>query len=137
MIVADASWFIALRDPDDTHHRTAVIVNDAFVDEIIVLHPVTFAECLVGPARLGLLDAAATAARAAFEIVGLDDEAPLRWARLRATTTMRLPDVIVLDTAIVHAAHAILTFDQRLATEAQARSIASPATDDRRWTAAL
>jgi predicted nucleic acid-binding protein len=130
VIVADASWFIALRDPDDAHHRTAVVVNDTFIDEIIVLHPVTLAECLVGPARLGRLDAAASGARAAFEIVDVDDDAPLRWARLRAATTLRLPDVIVLDTAIFHAATAILTFDQQLAAEATGRSIASPATDD-------
>jgi predicted nucleic acid-binding protein len=130
MIVADASWFIALRDPDDPHHRSAVRVNDASIDEIIVLHPVTFAECLVGPARLDRLDDAARAARAAFQIADIDADAPLRWAKLRATTTLRLPDVIVLDTALVHAASAILTFDRQLAAEATGRSIASPATHD-------
>ena len=130
MIVADASWIIALRDPDDPHHRMAVTLNNATVDEAIVLHPVTFAECLVGPAKLDRLDIAATAIRAAFEIVEVDADAPLRWAGLRAATSLRLPDVIVLDTALVHGATAILTFDRELAAAATTRSIASPATGD-------
>ena len=127
MIVADASWVIALRDPEDPHHRSAVALNEATVDEIIVLHPVTLAECLLGPARLSRLDTAASDARAAFEIVEIDVDAPLRWAGLRATTGLRLPDAIVLDTAIVHGASMILTFDQQLAAEARVRSIESPA----------
>lgn len=127
MIVADASWIIALRDPRDPHHRYAVRLNEATADEVVILHPVTFAECLVGPAKLDRLDAAASAARAAFEVVGLDADAPLRWARLRATTNLRLPDVIALDTAVVHGARMILTFDSQLAAEAESRSITAPA----------
>jgi predicted nucleic acid-binding protein len=130
VIVADASWIIALRDPDDPHHRMAVTINDATVDEVIVLHPVTFAECLVGPARLDRLDTAATAMRAAFEIAEVDADAPLRWARLRAATSLRLPDAIVLDTALVHGATAILTFGRDLAGTATIPSIGSPATSD-------
>ena len=130
MIVADASWIIALRDPGDPHHVLAAALNDAAVDEVIVLHPVTFAECLVGPAKLGGLDSAADAARAAFEIADVDASAPLRWANLRVATGLRLPDAIVLDTAIVHGASMILTFDQQLAAEARSRSIESPAPGD-------
>ncbi len=128
MIVADASWIIALRDPDDPHHRTAVALNDATADDVILLHPVTFAECLVGPADLDQLDVAATAARGAFEIVEVDADAPLRWARLRSATRLRLPDAIVLDLAIVRGAATILTFDRELAAAATSRSIAAPAT---------
>lgn len=95
-------------------------------DEIVVLHPLTFAECLVGAARLGQLDSAADALRAAFQIVDVDVGAPIRWAELRASTSLRLPDAIVLDTAIVHAARMILTFDQQLAAEASTRAISSP-----------
>lgn len=127
MIVADASWIIALRDPNDPHHATAIALNDATVDEVIALHPLTFAECLVGAARLGELHPAAHAIRAAFEIVDIDDDAPIRWANLRASTRLRLPDAIVLDVAIVHAASMILTFDRQLAAEARTRAISSPA----------
>jgi predicted nucleic acid-binding protein len=39
---------------------------------------------------------------------------------------LRLPDAIVLDTAIVHASRMILTFDRQLAEEARTREIDSP-----------
>jgi predicted nucleic acid-binding protein len=80
----------------------------------------------VGPASIGLLDEAAAAFRSAFTIVTADADAPLRWAALRAATGLRLPDSIVLDTAVVGGANAILTFDRQLAAEATGRSIACP-----------
>ena len=99
MIVADASWIIALRDADDPHHASAITLNEATVDDVIVVHPVTLAECLVGAARLGQLDAGAAALRAAFEVADIDIDAPLRWANIRSATSLRLPDAIALDTA--------------------------------------
>ncbi|MDZ7732558.1 MAG: hypothetical protein U5R31_05065 [Acidimicrobiia bacterium] len=84
VIVADASWIVALRDPDDPHHLDAAAINDDTAVEEILLHPLTLAECLVAPARLGVLDQAAAALRAAFEVTDVDDDAPLRWAGLRA-----------------------------------------------------
>jgi predicted nucleic acid-binding protein len=92
----------------------------------VVLHPITLAECLVGPASSGLFDEAAGALRSAFTIASVDVNAPLRWAALRAATGLRLPDSIVLDTAVVGGANAILTFDQQLAVVAMGRSIDCP-----------
>lgn len=123
MIVADASWIIALRDPQDPHHRLAVALDEATADEDVLLHPVTFAECLVAPAKLGVLDQAAAALRAAYEIGEVDAEAPVRWAALRASTGLRLPDTIVLDTAIATRA-AVATFDDQLARTASAHGLA-------------
>ena len=80
MIVADASWVIALSDPDDPHHAAAVVLNRMTIDAVVVLHPVTLAECLIGPASRGLLDHAAGAFRSSFEIASVDADAPLRWA---------------------------------------------------------
>lgn len=117
MIVADASWIVALRDPDDDHHHEAVAVNGEIAGEVAILHPVTLAECLVAPAKLGVLDEAASRLHAAFEVVDVDPDAPIRWAVLRAKTGLRLPDAIVLDTALHHRARAIATFDVRLATQ--------------------
>lgn len=127
MIVADASWVIALLDPDDIHHQAAKELNDSSTGATVLLHPVTLAECLVGPARLERLNDAASALRSAFETVEVDVDAPLRWALLRATRALRLPDVIVLDTAITHAATSIFTFDERLAVVARSMSIECPA----------
>lgn len=118
MIVADASWVIALRDAGDVHHAEASVINDATATEAVLLHTVTFAECLVGPARLGVLDDAVIALLAAFEIIDVDSDAPVRWASSHAKTGLRLPDVIVLDAALQRGARAIATFDDRLAATA-------------------
>lgn len=123
MIVADASWIVALRDPDDDHHLEAVAVNSEISGEVALLHPVTLAESLVAPAKLGVLDEAASRLRAAFELVDVDPDAPIRWASLRAETGLRLPDAIVLDTALHHRARAIATFDERLATRSVDRGL--------------
>ena len=118
MIVADASWVVALRDPGDDHHRKAVAINGAVANEDALLHPVTLAECLVAPAHLGVLESASEGLRASFVVAEVDHDAPLRWAALRAETGLRLPDAIVLDTALSHNARAIATFDARLAASA-------------------
>ena len=118
MIVADASWVVALRDPSDGDHLSAAAINRGIADEDVWLHPVTLAECLVAPARLGVLQDAVLRLRAAFDIPEVDRDAPVRWAALRAQTGLRLPDAVVLDTAISHRARAIVTFDTRLAETA-------------------
>lgn len=123
MIVADATWVIALRDPTDAHHSAAAAINRDLGEESLLLHPVTLAECLVAPARLGALQDAALRLRAAFEILDVDSDAPLRWATLRAETGLRLPDAIVLDTALSHRARAVVTFGAKLAAAVQAHGI--------------
>ena len=115
MIVADASWVVALRDPADDHHAQAIAIHRLIGNEDVLLHPVTLAECLIAPAQLGTLDNAAAALRASFEVPEIDHDAPLRWAALRAETGLRLPDAIVLDTALSRDARALATFDARLA----------------------
>lgn len=115
MIVADASWIIALRDPNDKYHSSAVFTNRGIGEAVTLLHPITLAECLVAPAKLGDVNNAAEALRRAFEIPKIDSEAPLRWALLRAETSLRLPDAIVLDTAIHNRTRAVATFDDQLA----------------------
>lgn len=118
MIVADASWVVALRDPSDDHHLPAAAINRGIDDEDVWLHPVTLAECLVAPARLGVLPDAVLRLRAAFEVPDVERDAPVRWAALRAETGLRLPDAVVLDTALSHGARAIVTFDAKLASAA-------------------
>lgn len=129
MIVADASWIIALRDAADPHHDAAAQLHLEAADEVVLLHPVTFAECLVGPAMLDRLGEAAAGLRAAVEITDIDEGAPVRWARLRASTRLRLPDAIVLDTALRHGVRAVLTFDQQLAAVAAHHGIEVPGAD--------
>ena len=123
MIVVDASWIVALRDPGDDHHRRAVATSREIADEDAVLHPVTLAECLVAPARLGALEEATAGLRASFDVAEIDPDAPLRWAQLRAATGLRLPDAIVLDTALHEGARAVATFDEQLAARAAKRGL--------------
>ena len=123
MIVVDTSWVVALRDPGDGHHRLAAETSREIADEDAVLHPVTLAECLVAPARLGVLEEASAGLRASFDVVDVDPDAPLRWARLRAATGLRLPDAIVLDTALHQGARAVVTFDEQLAARAADRGL--------------
>jgi predicted nucleic acid-binding protein len=123
MIAVDASWVVALRDPLDAHHGAAVASNDAMGDEPALLALVTFAECLVAPAKMGVLDEAAAELRAAFDVIGPDADAALRWAALRAETGLRLPDTIVLDVALQCHARAIATFDGVLALRARERGL--------------
>ena len=123
MIVADASWVVALRDPSDGHHRQAEAINRDIAEEDALLHPVTLAECLVAPAQLGVLEGAANGLRASFVVTDVDGDAPERWAALRAETGLQLPDAIVLDTALTYNARAIATFDTRLATSANQRGL--------------
>ena len=123
MIVADASWVVALRDPSDRHHPLATAINRGIADEDIWLHPVTLAECLVAPTRLGVLPDAVLRLRAAFEVPEVERDAPVRWAALRAETGLRLPDAVVLDTALSHRARAVVTFDTKLAAAAVERSL--------------
>lgn len=118
MIVADASWVVALRDPGDDHHLPAAAINRGIDDEDVWLHPVTLAECLVAPARLSVLPDAVLRLRAAFEVPDVERDAPVRWAALQAETGLRLPDAVVLDTALSHGARAIVTFDAKLTAAA-------------------
>lgn len=119
LIVADASWVVALRDPDDAHHDQALGHDGAFGDRVVMLAAVTFAECLVHPAHLGRLTEVAEMMRAAFRVEVPDDAAPERWAARRAASGLRLPDAIVLETALHVEAGAIATFDDRLAAAAR------------------
>lgn len=78
MIIADASWVIALRDPADAHHQTAVAIHSKLAMDDIRLHPVTFAECLVGPAAQDVLEQATSALLDAFEVPAFDPDSPIR-----------------------------------------------------------
>ena len=122
MIVADASWVIGLSDPTDEHHASAVALVER-ADGRRLMHAVTLAECLVYPARTGQQREVAERLRTAFEIVMMDDDSPLRWAELRVSETLRLPDAIVLDTALTKGASAIATFDERLRAAARRRGV--------------
>lgn len=122
-MILDASVAIALRSPDDVHARRAaeLIVE---VEELMI-HPVTLAECLVAPARAGVL---ADARRLLLDGLGIrlwrpDDEEPDRVASLRAASRVALPDCYPLSLA-EHTGRPLATFDEALREAAHERGVA-------------
>lgn len=123
MLVADANVVIAASNPAHVHHAEAIaIVLDRGRDGI-VLHSLTMAEVLVGPARAG----AQAVARQLLEAAGFclspaGDPAPEDLALVRATTALKTPDACVLATA-EHLGADLATFDARLARESRAHGV--------------
>ena len=101
------------------------------VDDDLGVNPLPLAEVLVAPARVGLMDATKAALRD-LEVAELPFPSPVRLARLRATTGLRMPDCCVLLAAEDGATAAtIATFDDRLVQAAEAREPAGRRTRNR------
>ena len=121
MIVADANVVIAAADPGHVHHSEAQDIVRAYGRRSIVLHSLTLAEVLVGPARAGAqAEVRARLERAGFTSSLGGDPDPEALALVRATTSLKMPDACVLATAEQLGA-SIATFDRRVAREARAR----------------
>ncbi|MGH3273552.1 MAG: PIN domain-containing protein [Streptosporangiaceae bacterium] len=118
-VVLDASIVIALFDPQDALHAAASAAarrhRDAADD--FLLPASVLAEVLVGAARQG--EAELTSRRSAMIAAfgspyAMDEEVAVAAARRRARhQSLRLPDALVLATADVTAADAVLAGDKR------------------------
>jgi predicted nucleic acid-binding protein len=121
--VLDASVVIALWSSRDAHHQDARDLLGQVPTAALLMHAVTAAEVLVGPARLGRT---ADAERALDELgVRIAAFAPHEVgavATLRATTRLRLPDVCVLHLA-ASTGSSLATFDERLAAATVTRGV--------------
>ncbi|WP_350352298.1 PIN domain-containing protein [Microbacterium sp. A8/3-1] len=121
MIVLDAGVLIAHLAADDVHQDAAFEILDT--EEDLLIHPLTLAEALVHPARRGTeLDDLAR-----IDSLGLlrrdeNVDEPVQIARLRAASSMTLPDCAVLATAESFGA-TLATFDRRLADIARSRGV--------------
>jgi len=125
VIVLDACVLIAHFDQSDAFHDDAGKLLSSAAEESLAASPVTLAEVLVGPARVGRLDRASAAlAQLGITTIGLDQSAPARLATLRAATSLKLPDCCVLLAADQVGNATIATFDDRLAAAARDRGIA-------------
>lgn len=119
MIVLDASVLIGHLDGHDSHHRRARQLLEQSAASPLGASPVSLAETLVAPARVGRLDAAREAlTRIGIAELPLGEDAPARLATLRAATGCKLPDCCVLLAAQDHAG-AVATFDMDLARAAR------------------
>lgn len=123
MMVLDASVVIALLKNHDPHRELAAAILKANRNEDLIIHPITLAECLVGPAKSNMISEASVD----IEALGIETSAnfesePVKLATLRAQTGLKLPDCCVLLTATELNA-TLATFDSSLATAAKARGI--------------
>lgn len=118
MIALDASVVIAHLSSRDPHHPAAGRFFRAHLDAEFIMHPLTLTEVLVGPIRAG----AGSAAEHHLAELGIVEWVPrpgaARLARIRAETSLKLPDCCVLDAAVENGA-ALATFDERLAKAAE------------------
>lgn len=121
MIILDASVLISYWGGADAHTPLALDILDT--EDELVMHPVTLAEWLVGPVRVGReADALADFARLGVERHSPTIDEPVRVARLRAETRLKLPDAYVLAASIAGEA-TLATFDHRLADVARERGV--------------
>jgi predicted nucleic acid-binding protein len=118
VIVLDANVLIAFLDETHVHHQRAVGVLVS--DSDLRIASLTAAEVLVHPARTG--DAAAVLTRLLAVGVTVDQGAadPVVLATLRAETSLKMPDAIVIELAI-RLDCAVTSFDNRVIEVARDR----------------
>jgi predicted nucleic acid-binding protein len=123
MIVFDASVLIALGRPSDAHHSRALDLVDEHEWDEFAVSAVTLSEVLVRPVRDGYADRVQRAvADLGVAVLPFGQSAAPWLAHVRANTTLRLPDAVVLHTAEDQRA-LIATFDTKLTQAAAARGI--------------
>ncbi len=117
MIVLDAGVLIGFLDSADAHHDAAVALLERNPSGYLV-HPLTAAEVLVGPAKRGVENQVwRDLSGIGVEVAELGPNEPLALARLRAQWGLKMPDTCVLATAEQYDAY-LATFDRQLATVA-------------------
>ena len=118
LTVLDAGMLIGVLDQADAHHVPASqALRTAEEEHVQLALPASaLAEVLVGPSRRGA-DAVASVEgliRAlVVEIVAIDEPVAREAAALRAICGIRLPDALVIATAITLRADRLLTTDAR------------------------
>jgi predicted nucleic acid-binding protein len=114
--VLDASVLIALLDDTDAARPVArAAVHQSKQDHDLLIPIIAFSESIVAPYRRSRRDGQrAEAALAALgTLVDVTREVASRAAQLRAGRNIKLPDALILATAIQEAADQILTLDRR------------------------
>ena len=116
MSVLDASVLIALLDEKDVGRPVARAAVDESKRGHELLIPVTvFSESIVAPYRRSKRDGqrAEAALTGLGNLVDVTRDIASRAAQLRATRQIKLPDALILATAMQVAADQILTLDRR------------------------
>ena len=114
-LVVDASVVIAVSRHRDPPHEAASKLVARWPRARALLPAVAYSEVMVEPLRLGRGDARDRELReAGFEIVPVGERIAREAARARAERPgLRLPDALVIATALVHGAE-LATLDRRM-----------------------
>jgi predicted nucleic acid-binding protein len=119
LTILDAGVIIGVLDASDAHHGAAQTATRAALERGDVLVPASaYAEALVGPARHGRIAMRRVdsyLADLAAEVEPITRQVAARAASLRARhgPALRLPDALVLGTALHLGAERVLTTDAR------------------------
>jgi predicted nucleic acid-binding protein len=122
LIHVDAGVVIGLLDADDAHHESAnaALARVLRSGDRLAMAASAFAECLVGPQRRGPRAVAVVddlIERLPIDIADLDRGIARTAASLRARHIhLRLPDALVIATAIEHSADELITTDRKWPT---------------------
>jgi predicted nucleic acid-binding protein len=114
--VLDASVLIALLDEEDVGRPVArAAVGESKREHDLIIPVTAFAESIVAPYRRSRRDGqrAESALVALGNVVDVTRDIASRAAQLRATKRIKLPDALILATAMRVAADQILTLDRR------------------------
>jgi predicted nucleic acid-binding protein len=114
--VLDASVLIALLDEKDVGRPVArAAVDDAKRDHDLLIPVTALSESIIAPYRRSQQDGerAEVALAALGRLVDVSRDIASRAAQLRATRQIKLPDALILATAMQVAAEQILTLDRR------------------------
>lgn len=124
MIVLDAGALIALIDEQDAHHVWARELFISTTSEEWAISSLTLAEVMVHPARAGKADEFLRGIeRLRLRLEGVNPAHAGELARIRAETSLKMPDVIALHLASALSA-SLATVDRRLAEKASERGCA-------------
>ena len=122
LIHLDAGVLIGFLDSADAHHDAAreVLAGALRGGDRLAMAAPALAECLVGPARQGeaeIRTVRSLVERIPISIVPVDVEIATTTARLRAAhRSLRLPDGLVIATAIESSADRLVTTDRKWPT---------------------
>jgi predicted nucleic acid-binding protein len=119
LIHLDAGVLIGFLDARDVHHSSArtVLVDALRAGDRLAMASSAFAECLVAPAGRGKAEVQTVrnlVERLPITVVPLDIDIAVVAADLRAAhRTLRLPDALVIATAIEDSADQLITTDRK------------------------
>jgi predicted nucleic acid-binding protein len=123
LVVLDASAVIALASDTDPNHNWALEMFRDTAAFGLQMTALTQAEVLVHPARAGKLEKFLKLIGAlGLEITPIEESDSSQIARIRSTTSLKMPDAVVLSQALKVAGF-IATTDQKLAKVARENGV--------------